>query len=123
MIKRVYIALRSAHWASVTAIFFAFNASAATYVPVPVIDSPLVLLIEYDSNIGAVGGSTNIAEPVVIGNNLYVVDQDAGIISIADSGGLQTKLDGSSLPADVTLAGTAGIINIAGTSDSVYVGF
>jgi hypothetical protein len=123
MKKRGYIALRSAYWAFATAIFFAFNASAATYAPVPVIDSPLVLLIEYDSNIGAVGGSTNIAEPVVIGNDLYVVDQGAGIISIAGSGGLQTILDGSSLPANVTLAGHAGIINIAGTSNRVYVGF
>ena len=113
----------SAHWAFTTAMVFASSA-LANYAPAPVLDSPLVLQIEYHSNIGVQGGSTNIAEPVAIGNDLYVIDKGARIISIASvPGGLQTILDGSSLPANVTLAGNAGIINIAGTSNRVYVGF
>lgn len=112
----------SAYWVFATAMVFASSASAA-YAPVPVFDSPLVLQIVHHSNIGVQGGSTNIAEPVAIGNDLYVIDKGARIISIADPGGLQTILDGSSLPANVTLSGNAGIINIAGTSNRVYIGF
>jgi hypothetical protein len=113
----------SAYWVFATAMVFTSSASAV-YAPAPVLDSPLVLQIEYHSNIGVQGGSTNIAEPVAIGNDLYVIDQGARIISIAaGTGGLQTILDGSSLPANVTLAGIAGIINMAGTGSQVYVGF
>ena len=82
MQQRGDMAHRSARWVFATALVLASGASA-NFAPAPVLDSPLVLQIEYHSNIGTPGGSTNLAEPVAIGNDLYVIDKDAGIISIA----------------------------------------
>ncbi|EPX86041.1 hypothetical protein [Salipiger mucosus] len=97
-------------------------AVASTLQPAPVLNSTLTVEVSHVGNVRGEGGSSNIAEPVAVGDDLYVVDQGARTISIAGSDGMRSVLDESSLPAGVSLEGGTGIVNIAGEGDRVYVG-
>lgn len=99
------------------------TARAATFEPAPVLASDLVIRIEAAGQVGTPGGSTNIASPVAIGGDLYVVDQGTGRITIQDPGGPRVVLDTAGAPAGVTPAGPSKVMNIAGTGTMAYVGF
>lgn len=108
---------------AVTAIGAFSDTEAATLAPAEILPSALTIRIEPAGNIGISGGSTNIAEPIAIGDDLYVIDKGARNISISRSGGPVTVLDEASLPEGVTPVSRAAIINMAGTEERVVIGF
>ena len=101
--------------------------AASTLEPAPVIDSPFLIQLNFEGQVATAGGSNDIASPVAIEDQLYIVNQREAQISIRQSdGSLTAAID--TLPDGVTQPNTAGlptsgIVNIAGQGDKAYVAY
>jgi hypothetical protein len=108
--------------AALALLVSAASASAAT-VPAPVLDSDLTLRIEPVGKAVSDSTANNLQSPVVIGGQLYVVDQRAGIL-VQDGISVRPALTAADAPAGITPSGNEAFVNMAaGPGRVVYVAF
>ena len=103
---------------SVVAAFIASATSAATLAPDAVFPSSLVVQAEEVASVSP----ANLASPVAIGDDLYVIDQ-TGSIQRQTATGFENVFDASDAPAGITLSSSSAVLNIAGEGDTAYAVF
>lgn len=110
--------------AFVSLFFLGVAAQAATFEPPKVLDSALMVRLDYVGQGVASDPRNNIAAPVTIQNHTYVIDQrNANITARAPDGSLRTVVTATALPAGITPRSFVGVLNIAGTETKAYVSY
>jgi len=92
------------------------SVNAATLAPDPVIASDITLQIKQYAQTAP----ANLASPVAIEDDLYIVNQEGEILRKTASG-FESVFTSSDSPAGISLTTNSAVLNLAGTADTAYV--
>jgi len=92
------------------------SASAATLTPDLTLSSALTVQIEQVAKVDP----ANLASPVSIGDDLYVIDQ-TGSVKRQTPTGFEEVFDPSNIPSSINLSSNSAVLNIAGEGFDVVV--
>ena len=115
----------STRFLAISSVFAVLNGApviAASLAPDAVLDGGPTLQITSVGSVVAADTTNNLASPVAIGDDLYVVDQTGRILKDSASG-FETVFATTDAPAGITLTGRNAVLNIAGRGRDVYVAF